>query len=490
MKRFNSSLWAIGCIALLPLSCASNRDLSSIAASSSERSDLRQPSASQIATKPVVPPTSSKSSVNYAPTAAAFLNPERGFHNDIELMSGRDFSDVRGKGYSIARASIRLDEYRNTPLPASFLARLNQQFQLVRSAGIKVIPRFSYNFPTGNDDVSRSPDASLALTIEHINQLKPVLEQNADAIATIQAGFIGAWGEWHSSASGLDRPESKAKILAALLTAMPSSRMVQIRYPNDIRTIYPQSLTLANAFNGNRQSRVGFHNDCFLSNRFDAGTYSPNPAELKNYISKISPFIAIGGETCQVTPTEHRSDCPTAEAELAKFHWSYINSYFYEPDIERWRKEGCHARIARSLGYRFQLLQSNFPTKAQRGRTLTGNFTIKNVGYASPYNPRGLELIARHRETGIVYRLPLLKPTSKTHDPRFWLPQAGKIFVDVRAKMPQNAPSGVYELLLNLPDPMPKLSRRPEYSIRLANEQTWEAKTGFNSLRRTVQLTK
>uniref|UniRef100_UPI00286BED88 DUF4832 domain-containing protein n=1 Tax=Chamaesiphon sp. OTE_20_metabat_361 TaxID=2964689 RepID=UPI00286BED88 len=112
------------------------------------------------------------------------------------------------------------------------------------------------------------------------------------------------------------------------------------------------------------------------------------------------------------------------------------------------------------------------------------------VGYASPYNPRGLELIARHRQSGKVYRLPLLKPRSKTHDPRFWLPQAGKISVDVQAQIPQAAPLGTYELLLNLPDPLPKLANRPEYSIRLANEQTWEAKTGFNSLRRTVQVTR
>jgi Domain of unknown function (DUF4832)/Domain of unknown function (DUF4874) len=487
MKRLNPYLWTIGCLTMMPLGCRSSDDLSSIAASAPEPRGLERTSVLATATKPTAP-INSKSIVNYAATSASFLNPERGFHNDIELMSGRDFSDVRSKGYSISRALIRLDEYRNSPIPASFLTQLDRQFQLVRAAGIKVIPRFSYNFPTGDGDVSKSPDASLELTIEHINQLKPILGRNADVIATIQGGFIGAWGEWHSSANGLDRPAPKAKILAALLAATPSSRMVQMRYPQDLKTSYPQSLTLANAFNGNRQARVGFHNDCFLANRLDAGTYAPNPAELKNYISKISPLIAVGGETCQVTPTEQRSDCPTAEVELAKFHWSYINAYFYEPAIDRWRKEGCHDRIARNLGYRLQLLQSNFPAKVQRERTLNGNFTIKNVGYASPYNPRGLELIARHRETGKVYRLPLLKPRIKTHDPRFWLPQAGKISVDVRARIPQAAPPGVYELLLNLPDPMPKLANRPEYAIRLANDQMWEAKTGYNSLRRTIEV--
>ena len=486
MNRYISCLLTIGCISILLVGCKSQDDpRPKIVSSSTDRQEL--PPTLDL-TLTTTKSTSAKSIVTYAATTADFPNPERGFHNDIELMQGTDFSDVRRKGFTLSRAYIRLDEYRNRPLPAEFLAQLNRQFQLVRAAGIKVVPRFSYNFPTGK--IANSPDASLELTLEHIAQLKPILGQNADIIAALQGGFIGAWGEWHSSGSGLDRPQPKAKILSALLTAMPANRMVQIRYPNDIKTNYPQALTIANAFSGSRQARVGFKNDCFLAGRTDAGTYEPDVPALKNYIGKIAPYVVVGGETCQVKPAAQRSDCPTAEAELARFHWSYLNANFYEPALDRWRTEGCYARIGRSLGYRLQLVKSNFPSQVQRNGQLSGNFTIKNVGYASPFNPRDLELILRHQQTGKVYRLPILKSGSKTQDPRMWLPQVGEISVDIRSKIPQAAPSGAYEILLNLPDPMPKLANRPEYSIRLANEQTWEAKTGFNSLRRTIQLAK
>lgn len=488
MNRYTSCLWSIGCIATMLAGCASSDDLSEIALSSSDRREI----------PPIVDrldlvaksPVSSKSIVNYAPTTADFPNPERGFYGNIELMSGQDFRYIRSKGYTMANAYIRLDEYRNRPLPPAFLSQLDRQFQLVRLAGIKAIPRFAYNFPEGADDMKQSPDAGLNLTIAHINQLKPILQKNADVIAVLQAGLIGAWGEWHSSRSGLDRPQPKAKVLAALLTAMPTNRMVQLRYPNDIRTNYPQALTISTAFRGSRQARVGFHNDCFLANQSDAGTYLPDLSGLKSYISKTSPFVAVGGETCQATPSDHRSDCPTAVAELAKFHWSYLNADFYKPDLERFRKEGCYSDISKKLGYRLQLVRSDFKSQVQRDRQLTGNFVVKNVGYASPFNPRSLELILRHQQTGKVYRLPILKALSKTHDPRFWLPQVGEVSVAIRAKIPQAVPPGSYELLLNLPDPMPKLANRPEYSIRLANEQTWEAKTGFNSLKRKVQLIK
>ncbi len=479
MNHYPAWLSIVGSTVILLVGCGSNHHLTQLSAASIDRSEIS-----------IKPDISVSLIGNYLATTAEFPNPERGFYGNIELINGQDFREIRSKGYTIANAYIRLDAYRNRPLPPAFLNQLNRQLQLVSKAGIKVIPRFAYNFPTGEADMKQAPDASLDLTIQHINQLKPILQKNADVIAVLQAGFIGAWGEWHSSKNKLDQPQPKAKILAALLTAMPTNRMVQLRYPNDIRANYPQALTISAAFRGSRQARVGFHNDCFLANQSDAGTYQPDLLALKSYISKIAPVVAVGGETCQVTPTEHRSDCPTALAELSRFHWSYLNVDFYKGDLNRWQQEGCYSDISKKLGYRLQLIRSNFSPQVQRNRQLTGNFVIKNVGYASPFNPRNLELILRHQQTGKVYRLPILKALSRTHDPRFWLPQVGEISVNIRAKVPPAAPSGSYELLLNLPDPMPKLTNRPEYSIRLANEQIWEAKTGFNSLKRTVQLAK
>ena len=47
--------------------------------------------------------------------------------------------------------------------------------------------------------------------------------------------------------------------------------------------------------------------------------------------------------------------------------------------------------------------------------------------------------------------------------------------------------SGEYTLYLNLPDPSEKLRDNPLFSIRLANNDTWEEKTGFNKLQ-TITL--
>jgi hypothetical protein len=427
------------------------------------------------------------STVTYSPTGENILNPERGFHDEIDLINQTDFSYIRSKGYTLARSYVRLDDYRQQPLPASFLEKLRQGFQRARNSGIKVVLRFSYNFPD-NIPPEGAPDAQIDRVLQHISQLKPILQENADVIAVLQAGFVGAWGEWHSSANGLDSLENRNRIAKALLAALPSNRSIQLRTPGYIHDIFPRPLTEQYAFNGSYISRIAHHNDCFLSNEDDAGTYPPDPTEIKAYLAQISRWTAVGGETCQVTPSQHRSDCVTAQQDLSRFHWSYLNSNFYLPDLNRWKTEGCYNAIANKLGYRLQLISSTLPTEVRSGSEYRGSFTVQNVGYASPFNRRNLQVVLRHQTTRKQYRLSIFQRFSKTNDPRFWLPEAGKINVNVAGGIPGNAPPGIYDVLVNLPDPMPSLANNPLYSIRLANSNTWEPETGYNSLLRTVKI--
>jgi len=74
----------------------------------------------------------------------------------------------------------------------------------------------------------------------HISQLKPLWVKNKDVINVIDAGFIGGWGEWHSSANGLDSLSNMRDILFAILDAVPKDRMVVQRYPGINGNIYRQ----------------------------------------------------------------------------------------------------------------------------------------------------------------------------------------------------------------------------------------------------------
>ena len=53
--------------------------------------------------------------------------------------------------------------------------------------------------------------------------------------------------------------------------------------------------------------------------------------------------------------------------------------------------------------------------------------------------------------------------------------------IDQNIELPSSA-SGECNLYLNLPDPCETLHNNPLFSIRLANEDVWEEKTGMNKL--------
>ncbi len=209
----------------------------------------------------------------YPPLAGDVVNPERGFRYSFDTFepAQENYSTYRLLGTSLVYVGVRLDNYREQDLPQAFLDSLDQALAAVREGGIKVVLRFQYNEgPWPNSE----PDASLEQVLRHIAQLKPVLQKNADVIAWMHAGFIGAWGEWHTSTHGLDRdPAAKRAILEALADALPQ-RPILLRYPPDLMNLFPEPLTAEQAFGDTLQARLGFHNDCFLSSDTDVGTYS------------------------------------------------------------------------------------------------------------------------------------------------------------------------------------------------------------------------
>eukprot|EP01050_Picozoa_sp_SAG11_P039789 SAG11_NODE_16928_length_533_cov_1.359447_1_plen_65_part_10 len=42
------------------------------------------------------------------------------------------------------------------------------------------------------------------MIVGHMEQLHEVFNDNIDVIYVLQAGWLGSWGEWHSSVTGLE----------------------------------------------------------------------------------------------------------------------------------------------------------------------------------------------------------------------------------------------------------------------------------------------
>ncbi|MCS7011986.1 MAG: DUF4874 domain-containing protein, partial [Anaerolineales bacterium] len=289
-----------------------------------------QPAPETVQKEPVVvtppaEPVEDVQTVTYQPIEGDVLNPERGFRYSLEYLDPNvDYSLYRTLGTTLVYAYVRLDKYREQDLPQALLNDIDAGFAALRQGGVKIVLRFSYNFgPYPNSE----PDASLEQILRHIEQLTPVLQKNADVIAWLHAGFIGAWGEWHSSTHGLDRdPNAKRAILEALAKALPPDRFILLRYPPDLMAISPEPLTAQQAFQNTLQARLGFHNDCFLSSDTDVGTYSAGANSRENalrYLSQLTQFTPASGETCQVY--EPLQNCEAAIKEMEMLHWTDLN---------------------------------------------------------------------------------------------------------------------------------------------------------------------
>lgn len=443
----------------------------------------------------------------YTPIDDDVPNPERGFYRQFVpfwlgtqrgAFDDRILAAVRADGLTVVRAYFVIDEFAATTLPPQALDDIAAAFATVRRAGLKIIPRFAYNFPT-LAQYPRAEDAPLERVLGHLDQLTPLLVANADVIAFMEAGFVGAWGEWHSSSNGLLDPDRglnsrTAAIVNRLLSALPSTRMVALRYPFHKQQLFGlQPVAPRDAFSGTAQARLGAHNDCLGAGPTNAGTYSP-PARfaqsieaLKTYLGLDNRFVPQGGETCgagedSAAPLPAEVRCSAALADLARMRWSTLN-LGYHPDVIRlWQQEGCFGEIRRRLGYRFRLVDASLMSRAVAGRRWAVAIRVTNDGFAAPFNPRLVELVLRHAGSGRLVRFPV------TADPRLWGPGETRV-IGVDMVFPEGLDEGDYDVLLHLPDPERGLYGIPAYSIRFANTGVWEPSTGFNDLQmRTTVL--
>jgi chitodextrinase len=247
------------------------------------------------------------------------------------------------------------------------------------------------------------------------------------------------------------------------------------------------------------KDRIGFHNDCFLSDYNDMGTYDNNswmgwfPIETKKQwmydMATSTGFNKIvGGETCN-SDGYNDAACVNAQSEMSKLNFTEINEDYAAVNTDKWKAanlpaagndpaETCFTRIKRKLGYRLRLADATFPTTLTPGATFTFGANLVNDGWSAPIKQRPVLLVLSG--AGGTYTMPVVA------EPRGWLP--GPASIAAQSVTVPAMPAGTYRLALWLPDQATGLRSNPAYSIRLANVGTWDATAGVNVLATSVTV--
>ena len=438
----------------------------------------------------------SAATVNYtADNTTIFSNPERGFITMLEghLTTSKPYA-VKGKEstldnkissecMSIILVHYYLDNFKTTAtLPSTVLNAFDEDMAVLRSKGMKAIIRFSYtNSSDGND-------AAWNIAKQHISQYKSHWQANADVIFCFQAGIVGAWGEWyytqHYGNQSSTMNSSRRLVVDSLLAAVPADRCIQLRTPK-FKTGYvnsTQPLTAAEAYSGTAKARLGHHNDAFLYDYDNMGTYADTATE-KPYLAQETLYVPLGGETdiTDLNLTKLWATYEKTTAEMSRLHWTFIQSGYAETTTNYWRNNGTFDELNRKMGYRYQLVKGTYSNQVAAGAKLSVNLQLKNVGYAPLYNERHAYIVLKNGNK--TY------PIQLASDPRTWLPNGVVTTINEQLTVPTNVPDGTYQLYLYLPDAYASIASDPRYAVRFANTNVWEAATGMNKLDASVTVT-
>jgi Domain of unknown function (DUF4832)/Domain of unknown function (DUF4874)/Secretion system C-terminal sorting domain len=423
-------------------------------------------------------------SIDFTEITGDIINPERGWFDPISFSEGESsYQEARQNKMSLVWVKIRADNYRSKPFDKSFLDMVEKIFNYSRNQGVKIIPRVIYNHSAGG------ADAPLEMVLQHIEQLKPIYHKHSDVISVLDPGFIGNWGEWHSSSNGLTESTKRNAIVKALLGMIPKDRMMYIRYPHQKLDYLAGKFTARQpwldsnqAFNGTDMARIGHLNDCMFYDNSDRGTYQQG-IDRKfglEYIGQESAFVPYGGETCGNAGTQ--SSCSNVLKEMGILQINHLNSGFDKSVYSRWKSEGCYDEVTRRFGYRFVLKNAQHTASVVQGGTLDLKFSIQNTGFGKLYNPRPVNVVLI-RDDGVTLTAKL------STDPRRW--SAGKLStISVKLSIPLNTKEGKYSIALGLPDEYESLKNDARYAVRFANNNVWDEKRGLNMISQNLVITK
>ncbi|WP_230207883.1 DUF4832 domain-containing protein [Microlunatus sp. Gsoil 973] len=451
---------------------------------------------------PVAPAYASPAqhTVQYRASDALIANPERGFDHTVNThyyadgsgytpLDQQTLAGYRADGITQVVRVFYMEKFAHTKrLDRAWLRLVQQDFDTARSAGVSIITRFAYAEGTTYPYSPPYGDADLPTVLAHIRQLTPLLRHNSDVIPVLQSGFIGLWGEGYYTDHFASDPSNPGELTAAdwakrravvgaELKALPADRSIQLRTMQmkqeilGVPTGTAGALTADEAYRNTAKARIGHHNDCFLAPFGDYGTFLSDPITLdEEYLAQDSAYLPVGGETCAVNPP--RSEWPNASAELARYHYSYLNRDYLTDVLDSWGQTGLD-EAAKRLGYRFVMVDSSV-TDSGRHSSAQVSVQIRNVGWAAPYNrrPAYLVLTSQHRTVRIPFH----------SDARRW---AAGTTTTVTAAVRGLGP-GRYHAYLSLPAADGGTARDPKFAIRTANVDTWDAARGLNDLQQSV----
>lgn len=359
--------------------------------------------------------------VTYNESIATLDNPERGFYDSCYLNRQGSENIAKSPEGNLIHLRISLgtfsheylkylgtqpDNYTSggwEPLSEAFLSSLNQTMNNIRKNGGTAVVRFAYDDFHGIADVEPKMEGILS----HIQQLKPFFTENEDVIFAVESGFVGRYGEQHTSKILTPSYSETTRntiytLVNALLDVVPPSISVTVRRPT--YAAYACGMTMEELQNtefskDDKYYRVGVFNDGMFGSESDLGTFRNRKEEIA-WLNRQASHTAYGGE-CTYNRPENEFDYTDGNyvcQEMFLTHTSYLCNGWYEGTLNNWKNtaylgddevykgQSTYTFFENHMGYRYVL--RNFESEHNQIR-----FSIENVGAGNMLKAKNVSLI-------------------------------------------------------------------------------------------------
>ena len=190
------------------------------------------------------------------------------FHEGIAPLAYLDAERERYKDYpfSLVQVYAYLTEYSKKPLDDKAFADLEAYLLGLQERKLRAVLRFAYE-----KDVRHQVGPKTKQIEEHLKQIKVFLEAHQsliqETVLVIQAGFFGAWGEWHTA----KHFHQKKKLLWHIADAIPMWMPLQVRREYLKKRIKMHKST----------KRIGYHDDYLVGVYHKWSTPDKAPGSLQ-----------------------------------------------------------------------------------------------------------------------------------------------------------------------------------------------------------------
>jgi len=412
------------------------------------------------------------------------FNPERGVyeqrHTKISDYRPLEVSDLKKcretQNEALLLRMFNLDTLKESEIiPEDVLQKIDKDFATAREAGVKLIIRFCYT------EDPNLPDAPRHIVLSHINQLKPVIYKNHDVIYAVQAGFIGTWGEWYYTNEDFGNKgkinevqnQNRREVVQALLDMIPPERFLLMRTPQYKMKYLGHNKTITNSDIQSRSAgfRIGFHNDAFLADDTDMGTYTCDTD--KTYLAFDSKYVPVLGETCKPGP---QASGKNAINQMSCYHWNALNRQYHPDVIKGWKEDNTYSEIISRLGYRYTLVRAKVDHYPSLNNPVKLDLEILNDGFSISTTPKTFFVVIENRDTLERFTI---QPENNP-EIRLWYPNE-TVLVTINFSLAKvNPPKGKYNVYLDISDY--QFPHRPEYRVVFSNAGMEEPETRLNNL--------